>query len=129
MRVLVTLAALTLSIAGCTILPPRIETPTDLIGEVSNPVFTGWYIDHCNGDGLTKELPRNCIQVGGELYKVMLRNVRAPQGESQSLIIAFPAHALSSEYRARVRIHLVKAPDAFARETGITYFASEWNDA
>jgi hypothetical protein len=119
----------TLSIAGCTILPARIDTPADLIGEVSNPVFTGWYIDYCNGSGLTKELPKNCVQVGGELYKVMLQNVYTPQRKSQNLVIAYPAHALSSEYRARVRIRLVKAPDAFARETGITYYASKWSDA
>jgi len=124
MRIRAILAALTIFASGCTPAPVRIDTPVDLIGQISNPDFTGWYIDYCSGGGLTKVFP-SCTQIGGEIYKVTLH----ASSSSQSLVIAFPAHALSHQYRARVHVHLVKAPDAFANETGITYLASEWSDA
>ncbi len=128
MRVRATLIALTILSSGCTVAPVRTETPIDLVGDISSPAFTGWYIDYCNGRGLTKVFP-NCAQIGGEIYKVMFHGTRTPQSSSsQSLVIAFPAHALSREYNARVHVHLVKAPDAFAHETGIAYLASEWSD-
>jgi hypothetical protein len=118
------LMALTILSSGCAPEPDRIDTPADLVGEISRPVFTGWYIDYCNGGGLTKVFP-NCAQVGGEIYKVSLLGERTQAG----FPIAFPAHALSSEWHARVHVHLVKAPEAFARETGIAYLAREWSDA
>ena len=118
------LAALPIFAQGCTPAPVRIDTPVDLIGEISSPDFTGWYIDHCSGGGLTKTLP-NCTQIGGEIYKVTLQGSSA----TRSFVIAFPAHALSHQYRARVHVHLVEAPSAFANETGIAYLASEWSDA
>jgi hypothetical protein len=124
MRVRVILAVLPIFASGCALAPVTIDTPVDLVGEISNPDFTGWYRDYCSSGGLTKQIS-SCMQIGGEIYKVTLRG----GGSTHSLVIAFPAHALSHQYRARVHVHLVKAPDAFSNETGIAYLATEWSDA
>ena len=123
------IAALFILLSGCASALVQIDTPVELTGEISNPVFTGWYIDYCNGGGLTRVSP-NCAQIGGEIYKTTLSGMQPPRsGSPQSLVVAFPAHALSREYHARVHILLVKAPPDFARETGIAYLAREWSDA
>ena len=128
MLIRVVLAALAILSSGCSLIPDRIETPIDMVGEVSRPEFTGWYIDSC--DGRLIKTPPNCVQIGGEVYKVLLLGARTPESTAaHEIIIAFPAHALKPNYRARVHVHLVKAPDAFEHETGIAYMAREWSGA
>jgi hypothetical protein len=62
------------------------------------------------------------------MYKVTLSDVRTPDGRRivSMLTIGFPAHALRGDYRARMRLHLVKAADDFRRDTGIEYVARHW---
>lgn len=129
MRVRKTFAALTILLSGCTSPPLQIATSVELVGEISNPAFTGWYTNYCNGGSLTKASP-NCAQVGGEIYKAVLLGVQTPGSSSpQNFVIAFPGHALSREYRARVHVYLVRAPDNFTHETGIAYLVREWSDS
>ena len=118
-----------LLMSGCTADPIRFETPVEMIGVVSNPTTTGWYKNYCDGGRLTTSLP-DCVQVGGEIYRVSLLDVRTPEGRriSHKLIIGFPAHALPSDYRDEKRMRLEKAPADFRNATGIEFLVSVWSD-
>jgi hypothetical protein len=65
---------------------------------------------------------------GGEIYKAALSDVRTPDGARivSILTIGFPAHALSRDFRARKKLHLVKAGNDLRKDTGIEYLASHW---
>jgi hypothetical protein len=114
--------------AGCVAEPVQIGIPAELIGTVSDPVTTGWYKDFCEAGKLTASLPE-CVQVGGEIYKVAFLDARTPDGKwiSNKIVIGFPAHALPRTYRRESRIHLVKSPDDFRVATGIEYLVTDWN--
>ena len=100
----------------------------DVVATVSKPRYTGWHLDHCEGQESTgPELA--CIGHGWEMYKATLSDVRTPDGRrvTSRLTIGFPAaHALRSDYRSRGRLHLVKAADDFRKDTGLEYVASHW---
>jgi hypothetical protein len=68
--------------------------------------------------------------VGGEIFKVKLVNIETTNGTRVNLseIIGFPAHALHSTYKARVKLYLAEVPEEFRNKTGIKYFAKEWHD-
>ena len=85
-----------------------------------------WQIDHCANEPPDVEL--GCVSIGGDIYKVLLLDVRTAGGQriARTLIIGFPAHALAHDYRARLRLHLVKASDDLRKDTGIEYMASHW---
>jgi hypothetical protein len=123
-----TLAATTLMLSGCVTSAANFETPIDLIGMVSNPVFTGWYKNFCEAGHLT--ISPECLQVGGEIYRVTLLDARTPKGNkiSQKLLIGFPAHSLPRNYRGRKRIRLDKSPEEFRTATGIEYLVTDWSD-
>jgi hypothetical protein len=99
----------------------------DVVGIVSQPTLTGWYVDFCN-EGQLKASFHDCGQIGGEIYRATLLNVQTPKGTDviPKLIIGFPAHALPKSYRDKKRIHLVMAPEDFRKATGIVYFARDW---
>ena len=114
---------------ACTANSVHVTTPIELVGIVSEPTFTGWFVDFCHGRQLTESLP-DCVQVGGEIYRATLLNAQTPQGSNvaHKLVIGFPAHALPKSYRHKKRIYLVTAPEDFRNATGIVYFARDWGD-
>lgn len=117
------------ALCGCAALPPRLELPASVVGVVSQPVFTGWFRDYCQGGQLVDSTP-DCLQHGGEVYRATLLDVRTESGAplARRLVIAFPAHALSRAYSGRKRIELVAAPVPFAAATGIDYLAHVWSE-
>jgi hypothetical protein len=123
------LAATTLLLSGCVAAAANFEAPIELTGMVSNPVFTGWYKNFCEGGHLT--VSPDCLQVGGEIYKVTFSDVRTEEGRraSRTLIIGFPAHGLPRTYRSREHIRLEKSPEDFRLATGVEYLAGDWDDA
>jgi len=129
MKLCAIFALASLFLAGCAASPANITTPIELIGTVSKPVWTGWYKDFCEAEKITPSTP-SCLQVGGEIYRVVLLGARTPGGAriARKLIIGFPAHALPREYRDEKRVQLVNAPDDFRTATGIQYLVSEWDD-
>ena len=106
-----------------------VQTPLTVVGTVSQPVFTGWHRDYCNNGHLAAALP-DCLQHGGEIYRVMLLDARTIEGRriARKLVIAFPAHALAADYVGQKRINLVRAPEPFSAATGIGYLAHTWSD-
>ena len=114
-----TVCALALSACATTRVP--LEMPMDVIATVTKPRYTGWQLDHCNGE-------KDCLSVGGDIYKVQLLDVRKPDGSrvAQTLAIGFPAHALPEDYRARKHLHLVKASDNLRMDTALEYVANTW---
>jgi hypothetical protein len=129
MKIPVAAVVCTVCLIGCAARDVRISTPETLIGTVSNPQFTGWYVDYCNGGALVETAP-NCMQMGGELYRVILLNPRSEAGGrlARRLVIGFPAHALPTQYREEKRVRLVPASAEFAEATGIRYVATKWDD-
>ena len=123
------LAILACLLAGCATVRSEIETPVTIVAVVSQPTFTGWYRDYCRDGNLTGSMP-NCLQHGGEIYRVTLHDVRTIDGKpvTDRLIIAFPAHALGRTYREEKQIDLVEAPEVFVSATGIIYLANDWKD-
>jgi hypothetical protein len=99
----------------------------DVVATVSKPRYTGWQLDYCNGEE-SSDPATACVSIGGEIYKVVLLDVRTPDGARvvSKLIIGFPAHALRNDYRARKRLHLVKTSDDLRTDTGLEYIASRW---
>jgi hypothetical protein len=124
------LTAWTILLTACSGIPVIIETPVTLVGVVSKPTFTGWYVNFCANGQLTDSLPV-CAQIGGEIYKATLLDSETLDGKGmvRKLVIGFPAHALPPDYRARKRIQLERAPDDFKAATGIAYFARNWSDS
>jgi hypothetical protein len=116
-----------LALTACSTIPVPLELPMDVVGIVSKPLYTGWQLDHCK-DEESADSPTTCINIGGEIYRVTLLDVRTLSGKRivPKLIIGFPAHALRDDYRARMHLHLVKASESLRNGTGIEYFASEW---
>ena len=129
MRRLILLAMLSTILGSCAVVRAPLETPITLVGIVSAPTFTGWYRDYCQDGELTDSSP-DCLQHGGEIYRVRLLDVRTISGTrvADRLVIAFPAHALGHSFRSKKRIELVSAPPEFAAATGILYFANHWSD-
>lgn len=123
------LAMLSTALCSCSAVRISLETPVTLTGVVSQPTFTGWFRDYCR-NGLLVDSSPDCLQHGGEVYRVKLVDVRTTGGArvAESLVIGFPAHALGPRYRSKKRIELVRAPPEFAAATGIFYFANHWND-
>jgi len=99
----------------------------DVVATVSKPEYTGWQLDHCKGEE-SDDPTSVCINIGGDIYKVVLLDVRTPGGKRivPTLTIGFPAHSLPGNYRAKKRMHLVTASDDLRNDTGIEYFASDW---
>jgi hypothetical protein len=104
-----------------------LEIPIDVVATVSKPHYTGWQIDHCKGEE-SSDPDTACISHGGEIYKVRLSDVRTLDGKRivPSLTIGIPAHSLARDFRARIRLHLVKSADDLRKDTGIEYIASHW---
>jgi hypothetical protein len=127
LRIVLAIGAFLLT--GCVTHPDHLGTPVELIGTVTNPVFTGWYRDFCEA-GQLRDSSTNCIQIGGEIYRVTLLDARTLEGKSiaHQLIFGFPAHALPRHYRSRKRVRLQTSPDDFRMATGIEYLAGEWDD-
>jgi len=73
----------------------------------------------------------NCAQIGGEIYKVDLLNVRALRNEviAKKLIIGFPAHALTRKFRGIKHLRLERSPNDFRKATGIELVATSWSDS
>jgi hypothetical protein len=114
------------ALGACATRPLTLTVPRDVIATVSRPRYTGWQIDHCANEPPDVEL--GCVSIGGDIYKVLLLDVRMAGGQkiARTLIIGFPAHALRHDYRARLRLHLVQASDDLRKDTGIEYMASHW---
>jgi hypothetical protein len=104
-----------------------LEMPRDVVATVSRPRYTGWLFDYCEGQEST-DPDVTCISHGGEIYKAALSDVRTLDGKKivSPLAIGFPGHALSRDYRVRVRLRLVKAADDLRDATGIEYVAFRW---
>src|SRR5690349_7175808 len=93
------IATLSLVTAACSATPLSVAPPIELVGTVSNPRTTGWYIDYCDNDAVTHVLPE-CVRIGGEIYKVVLRGVRDSSGieVTPKVVVGFPARALPRGY-------------------------------
>ncbi len=115
------------ALSSCSSTSALIEVPIDVVATVSMPRYTGWQIDYCEGDEST-DPETTCVSHGGEIYKAKLSDVRTPDGRRlvATLTIGFPAHALPRDFRARKRLHLVKAADDLKRDAGIEFVASHW---
>ena len=118
-----------LVLSGCAVEAVRVEPPIDVVGMVKNPRGTGWTKDFCDEGRLVVSAP-NCAQIGGEIYKVDLLNVRALRNEviAKKLIIGFPAHALTRKFRGIKQLRLERSPDDFRKATGIELVATNWSD-
>jgi hypothetical protein len=99
------------------------------MGVVSKPTYTGWMVDYCGDDVPVPSLPQ-CAQIGGEIYRATLSEVRTLEGNriSQRFIIGFTGHALPKHYRDTKRLCVEKAPDDFRAATGIEYLVRRWSD-
>jgi len=118
-----------LALSGCAVISIPIETPIEVVGMVTNPKGTGWARDFCDEGRPVLSAP-NCAQIGGEIYRVNLINVRAQNHSliAKKLIIGFPAHALTRKYRGTKRLRLERAPADFRSATGIEILATDWGD-
>jgi hypothetical protein len=117
----------TVVLSACTTTKVLLETPIDVVATVSKPHYTGWQIDHCKGEE-SSDPDTACISHGGEIYKARLSGVRTLDGKRivPTLTIGIPAHSLARDFRARIRLHLVKSADDLRKDTGIEYIASHW---
>jgi hypothetical protein len=120
---------LALALSGCAVDAFPVETPVEVVGTVTNPKATGWTRDFCDEGRPVLSAP-NCAQIGGEIYRATLINVRAPDRRliAKKLTIGFPAHALTRKYRGTKRLRLERAPDDFRNATGIAVLATDWSD-
>jgi hypothetical protein len=116
-----------LALAACSTISVPLEMPMDVVGTVSEPHYTGFQLNHCKDEESAKSVT-TCINMGGEIYRVSLLDVRTSSGRiiAPKLIIGLPAHSLRDDYRARKHLHLVKASEDLQNGTGIEYFASDW---
>jgi hypothetical protein len=121
------IAAYAVALNACSTTRVPLELPMDVVATVSKPRYTGWKLDHCAADEST-DATTPCVSIGGEIYKAILSDVRTTDGRriASSLTIGFPAHALRRDFRARKRLHLVKASDGLRNDTGIEYIANRW---
>jgi hypothetical protein len=120
---------MTLALSGCTVDVVRVETPIEVVGLVTNPRGTGWTKDFCDQGHLVVSAA-DCAQIGGEIYKVKLLDVRTPNRKliAKELIIGFPAHALTRKYRGIKHLRLERSPEDFRNATGIELVATHWSD-
>ncbi len=123
------IVTISLVVGACSAAPLSVAPPIELVGDVSNPRATGWYLDFCDNGTVTFGLPK-CIQSGGEIYEVALRGARDSSGAAviPKLVIGFPAHALPRSYRVKARVYLEKAPVELSKSTGIEYLARRWDE-
>ena len=123
----VTTTFFALLVAACATQPVPLTTPQILVATITNPEFTGWFVDYCDDGRLSNELPA-CVQIGGEVYRVEALELRTEGVDSAArrLVIGFPAHALAPHFRAKVRLELVAAPAEFSGATDIHYIARSW---
>ena len=57
------------------------ELSEEVIAVPYSSEFTGWILDHCNGAIPVPLDELNCLQLGGELYRVKLRKVEGIDSE------------------------------------------------
>jgi hypothetical protein len=118
-----------LALSGCAVVSAPLETPVEVVGTVTNPKGTGWTRDFCDEGRPVLSAP-NCAQIGGEIYRVKLINIRGKDSRliAKKLTIGFPAHALTRKYRGTKRLRLERAPADFRNATGIEILATDWSD-
>jgi len=121
LKPLAVVTLLLLGLAACASSPSPLTLPLEVTGTVSSPRPTNWQLDFCGTDP-------GCVQIGGEIYEVKFRNVRTLSGSrvASELRIAFPAHALTAQYRANVRLHLYEASAELKNGTGLEYIGRDW---
>jgi len=126
-RHLLASVACTVVLSACTTTNVLLEVPTDVVATVSKPRYTGWRINHCEGEE-SADPGTACISHGGEIYKAKLSDVRTLNGKRivPTLTVGIPAHSLAKDFRARKRLHLVKSADDLRKDTGIEYIATHW---
>jgi hypothetical protein len=118
-----------LALSGCVADAFPVETPVEVMATVTNPKGSGWTRDFCDGGRPVISAP-NCAQIGGEIYRVTLINVRTLDHRliAKKLTVGFPAHAITRKYRGTKRLRLEKAPDDLRSATGIAILATDWSD-
>ena len=116
-----TVTLLLLGFTACASSPAPLALPLEVTGTVSKPKRTDWQLDFCGAEP-------GCVQIGGEIYEVTFRNVRTLSGRrvASELRIAFPAHALTAKYRAKVRLHLYATSAGLKEGTGLEYIGRDW---
>ena len=130
----VTLFFIACLLIGCAANVQIREFPVLISGAVSNPRWTEWVFDYCgNGEPVPMELrigSEDCLAHGGELYRSTVRDARDQYGAllGSSIEIAFPAHALQSEYSHKHYMLLQRSPEDFMRATGIPYLVTVWGN-
>jgi hypothetical protein len=126
-RPLFALIASTVALGACTATRAPLEVPMDVVATASNPRYTGWAFDYCEGEESTDPATA-CVSHGGEIYKARLSDVRTGDGKriASTLTIGLPGHALARDFRARIQVWLVRAADDFRKDTGIEYVATHW---
>lgn len=122
----------TVALAGCATISETPQTPALVTGTVTRPEFTGWYRNFCSALELVDFEPStgDCWSHGGEIYKARLENPRVVGGRrlGRSIIIGYPAHALTPQYRSTTDMVLQPAPKAFRDRTGIFYLATDYGN-
>jgi hypothetical protein len=124
-----TLLALVFLVAACATPPGLLNIPSDVVGLVSGPRYTGWMLDSCNEGQVTKSLT-GCATLETftydiEIFRATVHDVQTPAGAkvSPKLVVGLVSHALRKDYRKRANLHLERAPEDFRVETGIEFLA------
>jgi len=130
----VTLFFVALMLSGCAADVSLRKFPVLISGTVSNPKWTEWAFDNY---GFGQPVPMglrvvsaDCLAHGGELYRAKVRDARDQNGAllGSPIDVAFPAHALRSDYSQRHYMLLQRSPDDFMHATGIRYLVTVWGN-
>ncbi len=119
-----------LAFTGCTASTAPLQMPMDVVGVVSKPIYSGWQIDNCGG-GQAVNPSTACLRPDGDIYKVILLDVRTRDGMpvARKVAAGYPGRALPRDYRATRLLRLVKSSDSLREDTGIEYVAIDLSAA
>lgn len=110
-------------------MPANLHAPSTIVALVSEPKPTGWWRDYCQDGVLVQQVPE-CVQIGGQVLRVKLTNIRTLGGEpiEGTAVIGLPGPQYVPSYQGEKEIQLQTSPPEFFEATGLEFIAGDWKD-